>query len=144
VAALQTPGDGIDLQLALHGPDPAPDLPDLVARLTETGANRVDRLRVAAPDPGKRDAGGLLTELTLAVGGVANLATIFDSVYKWLGARKTRATRQPAPPEAGDQVPSVVLTIGGDSITLVYPPDWVQSQAVKRFLEEHGQDEDQS
>lgn len=140
VAAQQNPGDGFDLELALHGPDPTPELPDLIAKLTEAGAQQADRLRVGAPVPGKRDA-GLLTAITLAVGGVGNLTAIIDTVYKWLGERKARAERQPAAIGAADPVPSVTIASGGRTLTLAYPPDWVQSQAVKQFLQEHGQGE---
>lgn len=138
VAAQQNPGGGFDLELALHGPDPTAGLPDLVAKLTEAGADRADRLRVAAPVQGRRDA-GLLTAITLAVGGAGNLTTIIDTVYKWLGERKARAEGRALPTAAAEPVPSVTITSGGRTVTLAYPPDWVQSQAVTQFLEQLGE-----
>ncbi|MFL6113892.1 MAG: effector-associated constant component EACC1 [Catenulispora sp.] len=132
------PEEKFDLELALNGPDPAPDLPVLLDALNDTGADRVHRVHVAVPAPGKRDA-GIVDIVTIAVGGVANLVAVVDTVYKWLAHRRSRAAELPAA-EPEENVPSVTITSGEDSVTITYPPDWLQTRAVEEFLRRHGQE----
>jgi len=138
VAGNQASDKKFDLELALHGPDPRRVLPELFEELKGTGAERMVEERVAKPEPGKRDA-GILDVLTIAVGGVANVVTVVDAVYRWLGARKKRGAELPAAEDA-EQILSVTITSNGTSVTLTYPSDWLQSQAVDEFLREHGQE----
>jgi hypothetical protein len=129
---------GFDLELAVHGTDLDESPSELIEMLAAAGADRVDQLFVAAPPPGKRDA-AILTELTLAVGGVANLVTVIDTVARWLKERRARDDQQETTsPEK--PVPSVTISSGGRTITLTDPPDWVQSRAVDQFLRDHGQE----
>jgi hypothetical protein len=142
VAAERVPGDGFDLELVVHGPDLDEETPDLAGMLTAAGAGRVDRLFAGAPPPGKRDA-AILTELTLAVGGVANLVTVIDTVARWLTERRAQDDqRETVSPEKA--IPSVTITSGACTLTLTDPPDWVQSRAVNEFLREHGQERAES
>lgn len=140
----RAPESGFDLELALNGPDPREALPDLFSQLAETGADRVAEERVPMPEPGKRDA-GILDVVTIAVGGVANLVAIIDTVYHWLALHRTRAgEEQHLDAEKEPELPSVTITSGDRSIVLTYPADWVQSQAVDEFLRAHGQERDDS
>lgn len=142
-AGEQPSSAGFDLELALGGPDPGDALTGLVSLLiVETGASRVERLRVGTPPAGKRDAAAL-TAITLAVSGVANLVSVVDTVHKWLGARRAHAARQPGVRPEEQQIPSVTITLGDRTLQLSYPPDWVQSQAIESFLAEHARSEGQ-
>ena len=142
MAVRRLPESGFELELALHGPGPRLALPGLFDQLTEAGANRVVEERVPKPEPGKRDA-GILDVVTIAVGGVANLVAVLDTVYRWLALHRSRGAERPIPVHE-EEVPSVTITSGSRSITLTYPADWVQSQAVDEFLREHGQERTES
>jgi hypothetical protein len=140
VAVQEAPEHGFELELALHGPDPRAALPGLFEQLGEAGADRVVEERVPKPEPGKRDA-GILDVVTIAVGGVANIVAIVDTVYHWLALHRARSGEE-LPAEEEPEVPSVTITSGDRSIVLMYPADWVQSQAVDEFLRAHGQERD--
>jgi len=143
VAVDEAPGNVFELELALHGPDPRESLPGLFDQLSEAGAERVVEERVPKPEPGKRDA-GILDVVTIAVGGVANIIAIVDTVYHWLALHRARTGEEHHPKPVGEEaeIPSVTITSGERSIVLTYPADWIQSQAVDEFLRAHGQERD--
>ncbi|HWG24800.1 hypothetical protein [Actinospica sp.] len=142
MAVREAPEHGFELELALHGPDPREALPGLFEQLGEAGADRVVEERVPKPEPGKRDA-GILDVVTIAVGGVANIVAIVDTVYHWLALHRTRSGEEHrVPAEEEPEIPSVTITSGDRTIVLTYPADWIQSQAVDEFLRAHGQERD--
>lgn len=136
MVARRAPDGGFELELALRMSDARAAIPELAERLAEAGAGRVDELRVGLPRAGKRDV-KVLTDLTLAVGGVANLVAIVNTVYKWLGDRKAREAEKLTPTPG--EVPTVTITSGTDTVTLTYPSDRMQERAVELFLRAHGQ-----
>lgn len=139
MAAEPTVGAGSTLELALHGPDPGPELATLHEALTAAGAASVDQLRLTAPASDQRVA-ELVQVCTLLVGGAVDVVSIVEAVRGWLAGRREAAARQPAPAGADDVVPSVVITIGDQRLEITYPSDRAQSDAIARFLDLHRQD----
>ncbi|MFB7996564.1 hypothetical protein ACFC4G_27535 [Streptomyces sp. NPDC056002] len=139
MAAEPTVGPGSTLELALHGPDPGPELAALHEALTAAGAASVDQVRLTAPSSDQRVA-ELVQVCTLLVGGAVDVVSIVEAVRGWLAGRREAAARQPVPAGADDVVPSVVITIGDQRLEITYPSDRAQSDAIARFLDLHRQD----
>ncbi|MEU6662290.1 hypothetical protein [Streptomyces sp. NPDC046821] len=139
MAAEPTVGAGSTIELALHGPDPEPDLAALVEALTAAGAASVDRVRLTAPASDQRVA-ELVEVCTLIIGGAVNVVSIIETVRGWLAARRESAARRAVTAGADDVVPSVVITIGDQRLEITHPSDRAQSDAIARFLDLHRRD----
>lgn len=135
MAADRTVGAGSTLELALHGPDPGPELDALREALTAAGASSVDQVWLTAPGSEQRVA-ELVQVCTLLVAGVVDVLAVVEAVRGWLAGRREAAARQVTPAGADDVVPSVVITDGERRLEITYPSDRAQSDAISLFLQQ--------
>lgn len=128
------------LELALHGPDPEPrQLDELYRALTAAGAARVERVHLTAPASDQRVA-ELVEVTTLLVGAAGNVVAIVETVRGWLARRREEAARRPAASGADAARPRVVVTLNGETLELVDPPERAMNEAIARFYDRHRQD----
>lgn len=140
MATARTAGGEFTLELALHGRAPVSDVDELHRTLTAAGAAKVDQVLLTAPQSDQRVA-ELVEVPTLLVGGVANVVAIIEAVRGWLARRREAAAHEPVAASGEDEVvPTVVVTLNGDTLTLVHPSDRATDDAIARFYEHHRRD----
>ena len=134
------PAGALTLELALHGPDPAPEaLDDLYRALSAAGAARVERVLLNAPESDQRVA-DLVEVTTLLVGATGNVVAIVETVRAWLARRREAAAHRPAASAAEASTPRVIVTLDGETLELVDPPERAMNEAIARFYDRHRQD----
>ncbi|MFI6344674.1 hypothetical protein [Streptomyces sp. NPDC050560] len=129
---------GPTLELAVHGPDPGPELAELHHALTAAGVASVEEVGFRQPEPGRR-VGELAEVLTLLAAGVSDLVAAVESIRQWLAVRAAAASHRPTT-SSEDGVTKVVITLAGETLTLVNPTDRATSEAIAQFYERHRQD----
>jgi hypothetical protein len=130
----------LTLELALHGPDPTQEqLEELRRELTAAGAARVQDVRLTAPESDQRVAEPVQVA-TLLIGAAGNVVAIIETVRAWLARRRAEAARRPTVSAADAATRRVIVTLGGDTLELVDPPDPAVNEAIARFYDRHRQD----
>lgn len=130
----------LTLELALYGPDPAPEqLEELRRALAAAGAARVQRTHLTAPESDQRVA-ELVEVTTLLVGAAGNVVAIVETVRAWLARRREEAAHRPAATGADAATPRVIVTLDGETLELVDPPERAMNEAIARFYDRHRQD----
>jgi len=133
-------GAELTLELALYGPDPAPEqLTELRRALTAAGAARVERTHLTAPESDQRVAEPVEVT-TLLVGAAGNVVAIVETVRAWLARRREAAAHHPTASGADAATPRVIVTLDGETLELVDPPERAMNEAIARFYDRHRQD----
>jgi hypothetical protein len=133
-------GGELTLELALYGPDPAPEqLAELRRALTAAGAARVERTHLTAPGSDQRVA-ELVEVTTLLVGAAGNVVAIVETVRAWLARRREAAAHEPTASGADAAPPRVIVTLDGETLELVDPPERAMNEAIARFYDRHRTD----
>ncbi|MEV2217802.1 hypothetical protein AB0H86_41330 [Streptomyces sp. NPDC050997] len=139
-AAARSEAGAVTLELALHGPDPATEtLDDLYRALSAAGAARVERVYLTAPESDQRVA-DLVEVTTLLVGATGNVVAIVETVRAWLARRRDAAAHGPTASAAEASTPRVIVTLDGETLELVDPPERAMNEAIARFYDRHRQD----